>query len=125
MVVGVVVVVVSVSMVEVSFRYASANLIHICIPQSSQRTEHQNSSDSAESLSTFRQQLKTNIFTKSLHAVASDLSELFTFVNNCYAEQSNLYFGSHIILSAEGVQQGDPLGPLLYIVCILCHWSKS
>ena len=41
-----------------------------------------------------------------IHVVAS---ELFKFVKNCYAEQSNLYFGSHIILSAEGVQQGDIL----------------
>ena len=54
-----------------------------------------------------------------LHVVASDLPELFKFVKNCYAEQSNLYFGSHIILSAEGVQQGDPLGPLLYCLCTL------
>ena len=58
-----------------------------------------------------------------LHAVASDLPELFKFVNNCYAEQSNLFFGPYIILSAEGVQQGDPLGRY-FIVCVLCHWSE-
>jgi len=45
--------------------------------------------------------------------------ELFKFVNNCYADHSNLYFGPYTILSAEGVQQGDPLGSLLYCLCTL------
>ena len=31
----------------------------------------------------------------------------------CYAKPSNLYFGSSTISSERGVQQGDPIGPLL------------
>ena len=30
-----------------------------------------------------------------------------------------MYFGSHVILSQEGPQQGDPLGPLLF--CSIIH----
>ena len=36
----------------------------------------------------------------------------------CYKQPSNLLFGSHIISSERGVQQGDPLGPLLFSLAI-------
>ena len=32
----------------------------------------------------------------------------------CYARPSNLVFGSSVVSSQTGVQQGDPLGPLLF-----------
>ena len=32
---------------------------------------------------------------------------------------STLYFGGSVLNSAEGVQQGDPLGPLLF--CLAIH----
>jgi len=36
-----------------------------------------------------------------------------------YSQPSFFYFGSHVILSPEGPQQGDPLGPLLF--CSTIH----
>ena len=32
----------------------------------------------------------------------------------CYSTASLLNFGEHLLLSDEGFQQGDPLGPLLF-----------
>jgi hypothetical protein len=40
-------------------------------------------------------------------------------VFSSYATESSLIFGEEIIASAEGVQQGDPLGPLLF--CLTLH----
>ena len=40
--------------------------------------------------------------------------ELSPWVEWCYANHSCLTFGDNLIPSAEGVQQGDPLGPLLF-----------
>ena len=37
---------------------------------------------------------------------------------SCYSALSSLYFHATIISSAEGVQQGDPLGPLLFCLVI-------
>ena len=36
----------------------------------------------------------------------------------CYSQPSQLYFGSDIISSERGVQQGDPIGPLLFSLAI-------
>ena len=36
----------------------------------------------------------------------------------CYGQPSNLYFGPDIILSEKGVQQGDPIGPLLFSLAL-------
>ena len=36
----------------------------------------------------------------------------------CYKDPSNLYFGSTTIASESGVQQGDPLGPLLFSLAL-------
>ena len=36
----------------------------------------------------------------------------------CYKQPSKLYFGSEVISSERGVQQGDPLGPLLFALAI-------
>jgi hypothetical protein len=43
------------------------------------------------------------------------LPSLFPFISSCYESPSHLLFGaSDFISSAEGVQQGDPLGPALF-----------
>ena len=47
-------------------------------------------------------------------AVRQELPELYAFVYMCYKDTSLLNFGEHLLQSDEGVQQGDPLGPLLY-----------
>ena len=36
----------------------------------------------------------------------------------CYSEPSNLYFGPEVLSSANGVQQGDPIGPLLFSLAL-------
>ena len=40
--------------------------------------------------------------------------QLQAWTQFCYAEPSLLFIGGKTILSQEGVQQGDPLGPLLF-----------
>ena len=49
-------------------------------------------------------------------AVRQELPELYSFVRMCYNNTSLLSFGEHLLRSDEGVQQGDPLGPLLFCV---------
>ena len=50
--------------------------------------------------------------------VADRYPSLLPYVRSAYYEESNLVFGDVIIPSAEGVQQGDPLGPLLFCIVI-------
>ena len=49
-----------------------------------------------------------------LTRIATQFPELFGWVQYCYYQPAELRFGSHRILSSTGVQQGDPLGPLLF-----------
>ena len=51
---------------------------------------------------------------KILSSVLNMIPEIYPLVYLCYIHPSLLFFGNHTILSAEGVQQGDPLGPLLF-----------
>lgn len=44
---------------------------------------------------------------------------LYPFIHSAYAASSNLVWGDRSITSAEGVQQGDPLGPLIF--CLALH----
>ena len=53
-----------------------------------------------------------------LSAVSVSAPELLKFVYSAYSVPSQLYCGDHVIQSAEGVQQGDPLGPLLFCLTI-------
>ena len=53
-----------------------------------------------------------------LQAVLNQAPGIYHFVHAAYSEPSLLLFGNHIIESAEGVQQGDPLGPLLFSLTI-------
>jgi len=54
-----------------------------------------------------------------LEAVARDIPELYRFMYATY-EKCNpiLKFGDFVISSAEGVQQGDPFGPLEFCLVI-------
>ena len=36
----------------------------------------------------------------------------------CYAGETNLRFDKHVVPSQAGVQQGDPLGPLLFALAV-------
>ena len=55
---------------------------------------------------------------KMFQSVLSEVPGLYHLVQSVYADPSFLFFGPHIIESAEGVQQGDPLGPLLFSLSI-------
>ena len=56
---------------------------------------------------------------KLLFCVKELAPEIFPFVYSTYSSTSYLRFGSNTILSAESIQQGDPLGPLLF--CLTIH----
>ena len=51
---------------------------------------------------------------KLLRVIRSELGSLYPFLFQCYFNPSNLFFKDSYLLSAEGVQQGDPLGPLCF-----------
>ena len=53
-----------------------------------------------------------------LHTVSQKLPELYQYCHTSYAEESLLTFGNKTIVSAEGVQQGDPIGPLLFCLTL-------
>jgi len=54
-----------------------------------------------------------------LECVAEHLPDLLPFVASAYAAPSRLLFGEFVIQSEEGVQQGDPLGPLLFCLAVI------
>ena len=64
---------------------------------------------------------------KMLNAVKSLVPELTPFVHSAYGEPSTLFWGQQTLSSREGVQQGDPLGPLLFCLTIheLCSRLES
>ena len=49
-----------------------------------------------------------------LRKVLESFLQIYSFVNQAYATPSNLFFFMEILFSKEGVQQGDPLDPLLF-----------
>ena len=56
---------------------------------------------------------------KMLDAVREHVPELHPFIHSAYSLPSSLFWSDKTIQSAEGVQQGDPLGPLLF--CLSIH----
>ena len=54
-----------------------------------------------------------------LKAVQNLVPDIYPFVHSVYSSPSSLFWGDKSIKSAEGVQQGDPLGPLLF--CLALH----
>ena len=61
---------------------------------------------------------------KMLEAVRDLAPTVYPLVHSAYSAPSTLFWGDHIIMSAEGVQQGDPLGPLLYCLSIYRHFAN-
>ena len=55
---------------------------------------------------------------KVLEAVAAITPHLLPYVFSCYSSPSTLYLQSTTLESREGIQQGDPLGPLLFCLSI-------
>ena len=52
-------------------------------------------------------------------AVADHCPDLLAFTESAYGSPSHLWVGEdRVIASAEGVQQGDPLGPLLFCLAL-------
>ena len=49
-----------------------------------------------------------------LLAVCERVPQIFPLVHSAYSAPSFLFIQDKTIQSAEGIQQGDPLGPLLY-----------
>ena len=49
-----------------------------------------------------------------LLSVHSRLPELYAYCRLAYCQPSLLFFGSYAVLSQEGAQHGDPIGPLLF-----------
>ena len=49
-----------------------------------------------------------------LHRIQIDFPQLFAWVQWSYVCAAELRFGTHCLSSTAGVQQGDPLGPLLF-----------
>ena len=64
---------------------------------------------------------------KMLECVQDLAPDLFAYVHSAYSAPSSLFWGDKILHSAEGLQQGDPLGPLLFCLSIhhLCTQLKS
>ena len=54
----------------------------------------------------------------------SDLPELFSWVQWSYCYIGELRFGPHRIASSTGIQQGDPLGPLLFSLVLIDFLSS-
>ena len=56
---------------------------------------------------------------KVLEATLEHMPDLYPLVHCCYSSCTHLFYEEVTLLSREGVQQGDPLGPLLF--CLAIH----
>jgi len=54
-----------------------------------------------------------------LLSVYNRVPELYVYCRSAYSQSCSLYFGLYIVLSEEGAQQGDSIGPLLF--CNMIH----
>ena len=54
-----------------------------------------------------------------LRSVLDTCPSIFPLVCSAYSSSSSLFWEDKVLLSAEGVQQGNPLGPLLF--CLTLH----
>ena len=53
-----------------------------------------------------------------LDEVRLHFPQIYNWVSFCYGQPARLFFGASEILSESGVQQGDPLGPLLFSLAL-------
>lgn len=53
-----------------------------------------------------------------LGSIKEYLPEIYPFLFQCYRDPSVLTFNDIVINSDEGIQQGDPLGPICFSLCI-------
>jgi hypothetical protein len=53
-----------------------------------------------------------------LDGLRTNFPKLHTWMQWCYGQTSDLTFGDFVVHSAEGAQQGDPLGPLGFAVSL-------
>src|SRR6267154_3688522 len=60
-----------------------------------------------------------------LEAVVSNCPDLLPLASSAYGSPSHLWLGDRLLASEEGVQQGDPLGPLLFCLTIQPLLSDS
>lgn len=54
-----------------------------------------------------------------LQLVKEHFPTLYPYAWSAYKSASHLLFGSHLLRSARGVQQGDPLGPLFFCLVLV------
>ena len=59
-----------------------------------------------------------------LHQCAIHFPELLPWVAWCYSQHQKLWHPMGQLISASGVQQGDPLGPLLFALVLQCTIVK-
>ncbi|GJZ67283.1 reverse transcriptase domain-containing protein [Tanacetum coccineum] len=52
------------------------------------------------------------------HEVCLRCPAISRWVEFCYYNPAKLYYGEHTLWSCQGVQQGDPLGPLLFFLVL-------
>ncbi len=60
-------------------------------------------------------------FKNAFNSILDHAQGLYPFIHSAYSSPSSLFWEDKTLLSAEGVQQGDPLGPLLFCLCIPPH----
>ena len=49
-----------------------------------------------------------------LNAVANSMPGIAAFTNSCYSQNSQLFYDKFFVSSESGIQQDDPIGPLLF-----------
>ncbi|XP_055332311.1 uncharacterized protein LOC129584218 [Paramacrobiotus metropolitanus] len=53
-----------------------------------------------------------------LRIIADIIPEYYAFIKMCYGAHSSVFLGDAVISSQSGVQQGDPLGPVLFCLVL-------
>ena len=66
----------------------------------------------------FRNAFNSLMRNQMLNAVARVAPDIYSFCYSAYSANSSLSFVDHGVVSSEGPQQGDPLGPLMFSITI-------
>ena len=67
----------------------------------------------------FQNAFNTILRDKMLKAIGEYIPDLLPYVHAAYSIPSTLLWSGEQVISAEGIQQGDPLGPMLF--CLTIH----